>query len=284
MNRPARCATHTNHHQAGCGDCRRYAREYRTYRHTRIAAGTWNVRRVPAEPVRTHIRNLLNAGMRLADIADKAGVPIGTLNRITYIPRIVTCQHATADAILALQAEPVDRWSVDGTGTRRRLQALMRAGWSQLELAERLGADHSVVSTWATLPDGGKVAPDTADMVRVLYDRLNVHDGTNSRARAWAASRSWYPPEAWSDHTIDDPHAEPYSWCRQLVDDVAVRRALAGELRWADLTDTDRLEVARRSADQAGRTALARRLGIAGTTLTDWARRATADTRLVGVA
>lgn len=261
MDKPTRCRTHTIHHQAGCGDCRRYAREYREYRLHHLDAGTWNVTRVPAQPVRDHLRTLLDAGMSLTVIAATSGVSGGTVNRILYMPHVHTCAKRNADALLAVAARDGNRRSVDGTGTRRRIRALMRAGWSQGDIAGRLGFDHSVVSEWATLADGGRVHPDSADVVRILYGRMYAEDGPSQRVRRWAERRGWHPPEAWSDATIDDPEAEPYDWCRDDVDEVAIDLVEAGERRWSTLNDAEQRELVRRHVGTFRPATLASRWG-----------------------
>lgn len=259
MDKPQRCRTHTTHHQAGCPDCRRFAREYRDYRLARIEAGTWDVTRVSAAPAREHLRGLVDAGMGLVDIATTSGVPCGTINRILYMPHVATCAKANADALLAVELRSGNRRSVDGTGTRRRIHALMRIGWSQGDIGARLGVDHAVVSEWAILPDDGRVHPESADIVRILYSRIHADDGTNHRARMWAQRRGWYPPEAWSDTTIDDPTAEPYDWCRDDVDEVAVRQVEQGLRRWSALTDAEQRELVRRHIGKAQPSTLANR-------------------------
>lgn len=261
MDKPTRCRTHTNHHQAGCDECRRYAREYRDYRLHHLNAGTWDVTRVPAAPVREHLRTLLNAGMSLTAIADASGVPGGTVNRILYMPHFHTCTRANADALRAVEPRDGNRRSVDGTGTRRRIRALMREGWSQSDIGARLGVDHSVVSEWATLSDGGRVHPDSAEIVRILYSRLHAEDGPTLRTRLWAQRRNWDGPEAWSDATIDDPAAGPYDWCRDDVDEVAVDQFERGLCRWGALTDAEQREVVRRYVGTAAASTLAKRWG-----------------------
>lgn len=263
MSRPKRCRTHTVHHQAGCGDCRRYARDYRDYRNARIEAGTWDVTRVPVEPVRVHLRTLIDAGMGLADIVNASGVPGGTVNRILYMPHVTRCAKANATALTAVEPRRGNRRSIDGTGTRRRIHALMRAGWSQGDIGARLGVDHTVVSEWAILPDGGRVHPDSEQIVRILYGRIHAEDGTNHRARMWAQRRGWQPPEAWSDQTIDDPTAEPYDWCRDDVDEVAIAKFEVGALKWSGLTDAEQREMVRRHMGAARPVTLAKRWGAA---------------------
>lgn len=106
---------------------------------------------------------------------------------------------------------------VDGTGTRRRLQALAALGWSRNELAHML--DVSGPSINARLRKTGPVHRDTATKVRALYDQLwditpppmtGKAKGIRNRIRSQAAERGWVVPMAWDDGTIDDPAATPF--------------------------------------------------------------------------
>lgn len=107
------------------------------------------------------------------------------------------------------------RHLVDGTGTRRRLRALMTQGWSKRKLALRLGMLPS--NLWATFCSD-RVYASTAVAVRRLYDEL--WDATPSRSTPaervaysktvrYAQARGYAPPLAWDDDTIDDPEAVP---------------------------------------------------------------------------
>lgn len=245
-SRPRRCHQHTNRHRAGCPDCRRYAREYRDHRNRHIDAGTWDPGRVDVEPVRAHVRALLGAGMYLTDIAAAARMAPGQVNRITYATDIRRCSTANAQAILAVQAKASAPRYVDGTGTRRRIRALVAAGWTQHVIADRLGLTHGRVSTFATLPDGAKVARSTRTAVAAVYGLLHLDEGPSDRVRLWAQRRNWAPPEAWSDATIGDPAAQPYDWCRDDVDEVALTQVEQGTRRFRALTEAERVELARR--------------------------------------
>jgi hypothetical protein len=110
------------------------------------------------------------------------------------------------------------QWEVltDATGTRRRIQALMRCGWSLGLLSARLGQSRQVLR--AKLRDRGRVTPATAAAVRRLYDDLwdrPPPEGTRferraaTMARRHAAERGWPPPLGWADDEIDDPEASP---------------------------------------------------------------------------
>lgn len=118
------------------------------------------------------------------------------------------------------------RWEgyADATGTRRRVQALMRNGWPLAKLAARLGVSRE----FETVARGetGQVYPATAEAVRALYDELwdqsppreARYDRMGStRARNRAIALGYQPVGAWDDspgpHFIDDPAAVPVPGC-----------------------------------------------------------------------
>lgn len=110
------------------------------------------------------------------------------------------------------------RWepTADATGTRRRIQALMRNGWSAARLAARLGMSREFE---AILRVRGVVKVSTAKAVAALYDELwdqqapcleRYDRASSTRARNRAVKAGWPPPAAWDDegpHCIDDPDA-----------------------------------------------------------------------------
>jgi len=110
------------------------------------------------------------------------------------------------------------RWNArqDATGTRRRLQALMRCGYSLPALAVRLGCTRQELRV--KLHDRGSVTGKTARAVAVLYDELwdqpppertHFEKISVSRTRAYARKHGFPPPLAWDDDTIDNPGAGP---------------------------------------------------------------------------
>lgn len=95
---------------------------------------------------------------------------------------------------------------VDGTGTRRRLQALAVMGWPTSVLWERLGSSRSYTSA---LRYADRVHQRTAGKVAALYDELSMVRGPSERASQDAQRKGWPAPLAWDDDTIDDPAARP---------------------------------------------------------------------------
>jgi transcriptional regulator with XRE-family HTH domain len=152
--------------------------------------------------------------------------------------------------------------TIDGTGTNRRLQALAALGWSQSELASRLGFTFQNVSRLAT---EARVNRDTAAKVRALYDELSMTPGPSVRAQREAQRKGWPVPLAWDDDKIDDPAARPSKMVAHrpaALDEIAVQRASRGER--VRLSRAERAEVVRRLT-AAGLSAadIADRLGIA---------------------
>jgi hypothetical protein len=253
MNKPQRCRQHPSAHRAGCEDCRRHAREnYRYYRPTHLADRTLH----SVEPVRAHVRTLRDAGMRTVDIAADSGTSPGHLNRIVYGKTTTHCMTGTARRILAVRPRPCDVQNIDGVGVRRRIQALACIGWSQADVAQRAGYNESVGSNWA---NAARVLQGTRNTVAAIYDELSTIDGPTPRAAVAARRRGWHPPEAWSDATIDDPQAEPYDWCRDDVDEVAVEQVEQGVRRWSELTNAEQRELVRRHVGTVRPSTLAHR-------------------------
>jgi hypothetical protein len=187
-----------------------------------MAYGTWQPF-VDAEPVRAHVRALGEFGIGWIRAAKLAGVATGTVSKLLYgdRPRNLAptkrMRPNVARALLAVEPTlgnmgPVV--PVDGAGTRRRLQALVAAGWPQSELARRLGMDRGNFGK-TIVSDMVRVA--TVRAVIALYDELWRTDprehGVPARwydvARATAARNAWAPVGAWDDDTIDDPAAFP---------------------------------------------------------------------------
>jgi hypothetical protein len=131
-------------------------------------------------------------------------------------------RHATAEKLLAVQPEPgllADAVDTDATGTHRRLQALVAAGWPQTHLAARLRMHRASFGKTMQNP---RVLMATVRAVRALYDQLwNLDPLENgvilhsyNRARNHARDHQWAPVGAWDDDQIDNPAAFP-DWTGQ---------------------------------------------------------------------
>jgi len=114
----------------------------------------------------------------------------------------------------------------DATGTRRRVQALMAAGWPLARQAVMLGRDDT---SFGRVLRVRRVTVKTARDVATLYDRIwdqvppladKWEKAASTSARKHAAAQGWPPPLAWDDspgrHHIEDPAARPApGWKRQ---------------------------------------------------------------------
>lgn len=97
---------------------------------------------------------------------------------------------------------------LDGTGTRRRLQALAAIGWSGNAISDRTGLSYRWIRQ-LRIGRELRVAPSTHRLVAGIYRELRDHDGPCPFARAHATRAGWPPPTAWDDDEIDNPAARP---------------------------------------------------------------------------
>lgn len=225
--------------QCRCRPCRDAASGYERWRAKQRAYGRQSY--VPADRARAHIMDLQRHGMGWKRVAQAAGVETSTVWKILYgdttrnMPPSRRVRPATEAKILAVTLDLADGAVIDGTGTRRRLQALVALGWSQAKLGDRL--DIEAGNFWALMQGTTRpgVTVATARKVSVLYDELwstPPPGGTKwekiARANALngAKRHGWVGPLAWDDATIDDPDATA-----NLGDLTAVRR------RGVDLDD-----------------------------------------------
>jgi hypothetical protein len=81
--------------------------------------------------------------------------------------------------------------TVDATGTRRRLHALMVLGWPTSAIGAELGVSEDAVKLWTW---NGRVRLETAAKVAALYDRWWDRPGPSKRTAAYAARKGWLVP------------------------------------------------------------------------------------------
>lgn len=210
-----------------CKPCRQANRKAMSERSRLLAYGQWNPF-VDAAPVREHIHYLQSCGMGLRTIAAAANV-----NRKTFQAILKgrpardkgpqdKVRPTVAAAILAI--EPTLETLAPSTpisplGTRRRIHALVAAGWPQHHLAARLGMFDRNFSQMLTREH---VLVYRARAVIALYEELWQADPAAhgvgaqpiSRAVNQARANGWAPAGAWDDETIDDPAAFP-DWTGQ---------------------------------------------------------------------
>lgn len=221
-----------------CDACRAGHRAAEARRERAKLYGQWRPF-VNAEPVRRHVQMLRDAGVGLRTVAARAGLSRSVIQQLTDgkpgRPPTRRMRLETAAAIMAVRPTPATMAPstvVDATGTRRRLQALVAIGWTQTDLAARLGM---TVSNFGDMLRRDQVLAATARNAVRLYDELWDKPPAPGRyanlARKYAASRGWPPPLAWDDDALDDPAGRPADgWqrggrtrprSRDLVEDAA---------------------------------------------------------------
>lgn len=263
------------HHGCPCAPCREAAAAYQRSRHRRIGYGTWQPF-VDATPAREHILTLMEAGIGYRRITQLAQVAPSVIEHLLYEmpgrPRTTRIRPETEAKILAVSAIPADQAHTDATGTRRRLQALVAAGWPTTRLAPEIGLNRRWVSD---LLRATRVEVRTARLVAETYERLAHEDPTEHgiqdwvalRARNMAAKHGWKPPQEWVDDDLDVPDAEPDP---EAVDDTAVQRAIDGE-KAIGLSRVERMEAARVLTEQGVIAKdIAARLGVTSRTIVRW--------------
>lgn len=188
------------------------------------AYGTWQPY-VDAQPVRDHIAALRAQGLGVKRIAHLAGLGHGTISAVVYGKYVdgqrrtpsLRVRPNTAQRILAVTAD-LDtlgtKVAVDSTGTRRRIEAMLAAGWSVNAFARAAEVDDQALRS-ALLHQ--PIAAANARAVRNAYEQLwatKPAEGTwhqkaaATRARNTAKARGYVPALMWDDEDIDDPYAE----------------------------------------------------------------------------
>jgi hypothetical protein len=205
-----------------CAPCTKANREAENHRYRMQAYGQWQPY-VDASPVRAHVRALQECGLGWKRIAELADVSRGTVEKLLYgaphrgMGPSKGVRPDTAAKLLAVTASGDKLGSaiaVDGTGSRRRLQALIAAGWPQAQLARRLSMKPG---NFGKTLRSERVLTATARAVKALYDELWRADPAEhgvtaqaiARARNQARAEQWAPVGAWDEDTLDDPAAYP---------------------------------------------------------------------------
>jgi hypothetical protein len=125
-----------------------------------------------------------------------------------YTGRVKRIRARNEQAILAVPLRPAgeSRRGVPSTGTRRRVQALMRMGWPGAVIAERAG--YSSRSLLARIYVD-RVSVRMATRVLTVYDELANHPGPSNHTAGKARQHGHAPPAAWDGIDMDDPKARP---------------------------------------------------------------------------
>ena len=139
--------------------------------------------------------------------------------------------------------------SFDITGTRRRLRALMRIGWSAELIAQHTDVGMSTIQALTSRTTIKVVYRRTNDRIIKVYDELSGRPGPSKEAVKHATRLGYVSPLAWEYVDIDDPSAEPVGLTGRYIvgdyiDEAAVLRRMAGEM--VTLTKAERIEVVTR--------------------------------------
>lgn len=242
---PPLCTEHVARRQPGCPTCRAYvaAAKRRARRMRRLGMPRFGD--VPT--VAAHIRALLDAGYSQRRLAALCGVDVTIIRRV-----LGGRQHkifaGTAQRLLAVS---VPSQAIAQVGVVRRCQALTAAGFSAAQIGAAVGVSADAIQCWRE----GRRPPKKmwAEKLIAAYAQMWEQSGDSVRSLQLARRRGWLLPEAWDEVTIDDPDAVPYQHIDHgYVDDVKVKRALAHEVPFCDLTPPERVEMIRLWLDQTG--------------------------------
>lgn len=150
-------------------------------------------------------RNMFNDLIRGHRTADKGGHPIKMIDR----PDLAK--------VLAIRYEPPNSQGakIDGTGARRRLRALLAAGFGGRFLGQQMGVSNQRIHH--LLHGDRPMAATSCFRIAELYEKyelvkpedLGLTPFAISRARGDARRRDYAPPHCWDVDTIDDPEAIP---------------------------------------------------------------------------
>lgn len=216
-----------------CPPCAAAHAAQEQWRTRQKAYGRYN-KYVDAGPVRDHITALRQAGMGVKTIAKRSGVSHGALSKLIYgvyapgpggrngkgdliRPPSRRVLRTTAEKLYALDPDwtesplPVAGGAlVPAHGTVLRMRALVALGWSQSQLAQRLGIRPSnfrlATGCWS-------VQANTARAAAALYDEISMSlppRRSRTRSKRYAAEHGWLPPLALDCDRLDDPGYEPW--------------------------------------------------------------------------
>lgn len=232
-----RCARKPIHARGLCDCC---------YESDRGRIG-WESSYTDAAPVREHILALRAAGISNNRLSELTGLDRKTIQAVItgapYKNRGPSKKvwRTTAAKILAVDIPEVEhRVAMDGRkvsalGTRRRLQALVAAGYSRTYLCGRLGIRITNGCVLWT-EERQQVLASTARAVEALFIELQMTTGPSTRARNEGRRRKWPLPLDWDEDSIDDPEATAVrselvrKRRAELIEDIAERRAKVWQL------------------------------------------------------
>lgn len=199
-----------------CTPCRQASARYGYELQVRKISGQTDW--IDPTPARAHLTALREAGLGTRRIEELTRVSRSALRELARGQQ-ETIHRDTEARILALALPtPADLGAVvpvDATGTRRRVQALMRMGHPLPQIAAHAGLTRQALDRALVHPH---VQAATAVSVARTYEQLwDTAPDTSTSARTAAVTRTrtralaagWVAPAAWDDDAIDDPDATP---------------------------------------------------------------------------
>lgn len=183
-----------------------------------ISRGEWKPWENPAA-AQAHVAALRSAGLGHDAIAKQAGVSLSTI-RLLASGKSSKVRPDIAAKVLAARADfnvLPDLVLVGSTGTRRRLQALGRLGWSFGRLAPIAGLNRRTLTKALAQ---ATVTAATARAVRDVYAKLwdqppptwtRHAESLAAYQRQRAADLGWLPPVAWEDELLDLPDEQMWA-------------------------------------------------------------------------
>lgn len=176
---------------------------------------------VDATPMQERIRYLHDRrGIPFHVISKRTGLSVQAIgwhhrgvNGKTGGP-LKTCRWETANAVLSARFGPNDASStVPSFSARRRVEALVAAGWPYIRQAEMVGMDLTHFHQRIRLRD--RVSYEFDQRVRDMFDKCQFVDPADvglpafsiAYAKGIGRKRHFAPPGCWDPDTIDDPDA-----------------------------------------------------------------------------
>lgn len=207
--------------------CVERKRAWARQRDRELRAGTWQPR-IDATPVREHIEQLAAEGITLGAIARAAGVERESIVDFTRKRRPGRgLRHdtspETAARILSLTPDTITPGRVDATGTHRRIQALIAAGWPLLHIGRQLGVNEQrpeqILRQTRTIAATRDAFANGYERIAGLRPEKHGVPAVKARySRERAKGMHWPTPRYWASRmdVIDDPDFTPDYGPRRL--------------------------------------------------------------------
>ncbi|MFD6094552.1 hypothetical protein ACFWGN_20770 [Oerskovia sp. NPDC060338] len=171
-------------------------------------------RTVPADPVREHLDTLHRCGLSYQAIADASRIAKATIHRIAKGGTVRVNASVALQLLAVRPAQALTRSNpaafVPNLGARRRIRALLAAGWRHVDITAAAGyAGQTPRSAIILHQQGDWIARETHDSIVRAYQSLAGSLGPGDLTRRRALATGYAPPAAWDDELLDDATALP---------------------------------------------------------------------------